>query len=141
MNDVVTKSLDETLSGAVKAVADGITNAVAEYGPDAVELALMAYRIEAAQQVATGCLMVGVAVVIAFAYRKFWEVSRPYMGTRNEEPYLISRVLLGAIGGAVSIPTLFAAVPRIADISAWVAIFGYPELRIATKALEAAGLM
>ena len=119
-----------------------MSEAVKQYGPDAVDLALMAYRVEAAQQVLHGVVLLAVAAATAILYAKLWTWSAAKMeGGYGDEPYYIARVLCGILGTVCFLLSGASAMARLLDVSAWLATFGWPELRIAMKALEAAGLM
>ena len=131
-----------TIGEVVKQVAAAMSEAVKQYGPDAVDLALMAYRVDAAQQVLHGVAFAVAATAVIIAFVRFWAWSGTKMdGSYNDEPYYIGRGLGGFFAVAASTAFAAAALARLLDVSAWLATFGYPELRIAIRALEAAGLM
>lgn len=131
-----------TIGEVVKQVAAAMSDAVKQYGPDAVDLALVAYRVEAAQQLLHGVTFAVVAAVSIVAYLKFWTFSGSKLdGSYNDEPFIIGRILSGIAAAIVVAMAVASAAARLLDVSAWLAAFGYPELRIAMKALEAAGLL
>ena len=136
------QATQETIGEVVKQVAAAMSEAVKQYGPDAVDLALMAYRVEAAQQVLHGVVFAVVAVAVTIAYVKLWTWSGSNMkGSYNDGDVYLVRAVVGAFAAATAAIGIYAALLRFLDVSAWFAVFGYPELRIAMKALEAAGLM
>ena len=58
----MTEQVQQTVQDMVKIVANAIDKAVATYGPQAVDLALVVYQVEAIQQL----LNAGMYVAIAF---------------------------------------------------------------------------
>jgi hypothetical protein len=131
-----------TIGEVVKQVAGAMSDAVKQYGPDAVDLALVAYRVEAAQQLLHGAVSAAVVVALIVAYQKFWALSAARMtGSYNDEPFIIGRVIFGVLAAIAATLAAASAAGNLLDVSAWLAAFGYPELRIAMKALEAAGLL
>jgi hypothetical protein len=129
MTDIPT--LDETVSRVI----DGLASAAQDYGPAAVDLGLLAVRIDAGQQLIYGAFWVAVAVGLGLGHRKLWRVSAGW----DDESREMSRwtwSLILAIPGVISI---LSATNRLMDISAWLAVFGYPEVRLAMQALAAVG--
>lgn len=137
------EAVQATITEVVKQVSDTMTEAIKEYGPDAVDLAMMAYRIEALQQIVTGFICAAALAAVVCAYRKFWCWSGAKIreSRHDEDGFFLARAMLGAgvaIGGAF---LLAGAIQNVVDVSAWVAVLGHPELRVAMKALVAAGLL
>ncbi|MEY4863787.1 MAG: hypothetical protein RLZ51_1882 [Pseudomonadota bacterium] len=133
-----------TIAEAVKQVGAALAEAAKEYGPDAVDLALMAYRVDAAQQLVLGTLMAALVLAVVKAYLLFWAWSGKQIevvGPVNDEGYFVGRLAFGLAGAGAVVLLSASAIYRLLDLSAWAASFGYPELRIAMKALQAAGLM
>ena len=132
-----------SISEVIKQVSEAMSGAVKQYGPDAVDLAMMAYRIEAAQQIVLGIVCAISAALVTRAYLRFWAWSKDGMeqDPANDEGFWVGRVVLGigcvVIGGFTAIN----AIQSLIDFSAWIAIFGYPELRVAMKALSVAGML
>lgn len=138
----MTDATQATISEVVKQVADAMSAAMKQYGPDAVDLALLAYRVEAAQQLLHGATFAVAVAAIAYGFMRFWAWSATKLdGSYNDEPYYIGRIVaaISLLGGSAGFGA--AALARLLDASAWLAAFGWPELRIAMKALEAAGLL
>jgi hypothetical protein len=72
--------------------------------------------------------------------RWLWVATQDGGHPGDDGPLLLRAI--GVIFGVIVGGLMFVAgALRLLSISAWVAVFGYPELRIAIKALEAAGLM
>lgn len=132
-----------SISEVIKQVSDAMSGAVKQYGPDAVDLAMMAYRIEAAQQIVFGLVCAIGAIFIAKAYLRLWAWSKERMedDPANDEMFVVARIMLGIFSVIVCGFSVIGAIQRLIDVSAWIAVFGYPELRVAMKALAAAGMM
>ena len=133
----VTKLADMSVDAIVAQVAQGLHDAAVTYGPDAVALALTAYRVDALQQIASGGVMLLFVAAIILGYRWLWKASKDW----DEETLLGARGACGIIGGFVAIGLLIAAIYRFLDFPVWIAAFGHPELLIAIRALHAAGLL
>jgi hypothetical protein len=138
----MTEATQATIAEVVKQVADAMSQAMKQYGPDAVDLALMAYRVESAQQLLHGAAFCISLALLAYVFKRVWVWSGSKLdGSYNDEPIIVGRAL-GAIVSVIAGIVLAAhALARLLDASAWLAAFGWPELRIAMKALEAAGLL
>ena len=128
----------ETLSQIVGRVAGALEAAVKDYGPDAVDLALLAYRVDAIQSLVGAAVCLGFVAGIIFFYRWFW-YAVSHLDAYDDRP--MARAAVGAVSSLVSFFLGGIGVLGLIDAPKWVAAFGYPELLIATKALEAAGLM
>lgn len=131
------QEVKDTVSSVVAETALALKDAATEYGPMAVDLTLAAYRLEAVQQLLEGLIGLVFLLLLISVYRRFWHTAKILF----EEDYIFPR-------GMAAIPTVFIGIllldtvsNKLFDLTAWVAVFGYPELRIVTKALEAAGLM
>ena len=136
------EATNATIAEVVKQVADAMASAVKDYGPEAVDLALMAYRVDAAQQLLHGVGFAAVVGALIAAYLKIGEWSGTQMdGSFDDQGIIIGRILSGVVGGIAGTLAAANAARNLLDVSAWLAAFGYPELRIAVKALEAAGLL
>jgi hypothetical protein len=139
-NEKIVEAVSDKMDGAVAEIASALKQAVSEYGPDAVDLALVAFRVEAASHLLGGLIAAVVAVVIWKVMVKVWAMTQKGWDEGLEGPAMI-RCFGTGLGSVVLVFSVIAAVARLSSISAWIAVFGYPELRIAIKALEAAGLM
>lgn len=132
-----------SISEVIKQVSEAMSGAVKQYGPDAVDLAMMAYRIDAAQQIAIGIVCAISAIIIAKVYLRFWAWSGIRMkdDPTNDEGFVVGRMMLGIASVVIGGFTVVGSINKLIDVSAWIAVFGYPELRVAMKALAAAGMM
>jgi len=130
-------AVEGTVAEAMKQVGAALAEAAREYGPGAVDLALMAYRVDAAQQLLYGAVCLAITLGVALSYRKLWRASESW-NEFDRDPLRLGAGVCAVVVGAFFFSGAFAL---LIDASAWIAAFGYPELRIAMKALEAAGLM
>lgn len=131
------KSFNEVFSMAAK----GIQDAIAEYGPEAVDLGLMVYRLEGIREVSLGVLF---SVFTFVAYYKLFKFSVntvwPWLKAtppREDRSWVAVPIVLVSL----FLIFLLGAATRIFSVYHWAAAFGYPEVLIAHKALQAAGLM
>lgn len=134
------EKVDKLMDAALSDVAKTLKDAVSKYGPDAVDLALVAFRIEAIQTLVFGVAYLGVAIA---AY-KFGNAVMHWTRdgwAENDEGSAMGRVVGLFTASATGLLAIAAALDNLLDIPSWVAALGYPELMIATKALEAAGLL
>lgn len=129
--------VDKSLSSVLATVTQSLVDATKEYGPDAVELGLFVYRMEAVQKLV-------LAFVISVVLIIFWKMWIKWAKTCRDwtDPDF------GFPRGAAALILTFATVPLVVEVIFdlfnafyWVAAFGYPEVLVAYKALEAAGLM
>lgn len=132
-----------SIAEVVKQVSDAMSGAMKQYGPDAVDLAVMAYRVDAVQQIVEGVVLAIIAVLIVKAFLWVWAVTGKGIeeNPRDTEGYYVARVGAGIVGATAGGLTGAQALANLMDVAAWTAVAGYPELRIAMKALSAAGLM
>lgn len=134
-----------TVDQVVALVATSLKDAAAEYGPMAVDLALMAYRVEAAR-----ILLVAAAIVVAIAWpgrKTLFRIIARIKQEKEKDAFDQDDLLVvfaplilcaSAVGAVIS---LVYASDALLDLPLWLSAFGYPELMIATKALKAAGAM
>lgn len=137
---------EPTVSAIVAEVAAALKDAAAEYGPQAADLALLAYRVDAIK----GLLLVPVAGAAIYGiwrgWRWLWKISEAWVdnpGTPREDTgaRVIARTVGTIVGGIGAFVFALVGLSRLLDIPLWIAAFGKPELLIATRALEAAGLL
>ena len=137
---------DQTITEIVADVASALKDAAAEYGPQAADLALMAYRVDAISSL----LFIPASAAIVYGSWRAWgylkAVSAGWVTTYGSmyddtSGRDIARILGATLLGAVSFIVSCVAVTRAMDIPLWMAALGNPELLIATRALQAAGLM
>lgn len=139
-NEKIVEAVSDQMDTAMVEIAEALKGAVDRYGADAVELALMAFRIEAAHHLLLGVLQLVVVFLMWKLGRWMWTATQEGWDA-GEDGSGIARAAIVIVGGIVGGLMFAAGALRLLSISAWVAVFGYPELRIAIKALEAAGLM
>lgn len=117
-------------------VAGAIEQAVADHGPAVVDLTLLAYRVEAAQ-----LIILGIAVLIPFLFvKRAWVRICSYNETLDylDKGHPIFGFVLALF--IYTICALMVAVPAF-NVVNFMAVFGYPEIMIATQALKAGGLL
>ena len=124
---------DQVLSEAISKVASSLESMVADYGADTVELALTAVRLGALSGVILSALLL-VLLVPAGLYT----VKMVRYGWREGAEGLV--VLGGGLSAVISLFT-FMAVAKLANPATWAAVFGYPEVYLAYKALVSVGLL
>lgn len=136
MSEVVTKLAEASMSEIVSKVAQAMADATKDYGPQAVDLAMMAYRVMAIQSVLMWLVMFLSWLSIPFILKKVWKVTEDWNSLEKNEARAYPFIGGGILG-------LFLSIALLVKFSVvdWIAAFGYPELLIATKALIAAGLM
>lgn len=134
----------DKMDGAMVEIAKALKDVVTQYGPDAVNLTLAAFRFDAMQQIIYGSALAAITVAIAICYKKTWAYTAPLIaaaGPYDRDGYYAVRIIGGIFGGISAVILAVGAADKLLDLSAWMAAFGYPEIRIAIKALSAAGLM
>ena len=139
-NEKIVDAVSDKMDVAMVEIASALKQAVSEYGADAVDLALMAFRIEAAHHLLLGVLQLVVVFIMWKLGRWMWTATQEGWDACEDGPSM-ARAAGSIVGGIFGGIMLAAGILRVTSISAWIAVFGYPELRIAIKALEAAGLM
>ncbi len=139
----MTETTQQTVQDMVKIVADAIDKAVATYGPQAVDLAMMVYRVEAIQQLVNAGVYVSISVLIAWIwlvpFRKM--VIKDLEGVDGEKPFWPIMTASGILAAFISLPMFSKHIQDLIYIPYWIAAFGSPELFMATKALSAAGAL
>ncbi len=124
-----------TITDVVARVAVAMEQAAIEHGAGAVDLALLAYQVEAIRGLMVGGLLVAPAVASVMVFRMVWRVTNDMC---DEDPI---RWLFSIVYGTLS---MFLGLLGLVDLISpvrWMAALGSPELMIATKALKAGGLM
>lgn len=130
----------EKLDVALSEVAKTLKQAIDKYGPDAVDLALVAYRVDAIQTLVFGFAWAAVTFALFKIGQRVLQVTeKDYQN--GEEWAIFARVFGVGLPAVAGILTSLGALNDLLDVPAWVAALGYPELMIATRALEAAGLL
>lgn len=139
-NEKIVEAVSDKMDVAMVEIAEALKGAVDQYGADAVDLALLAFRVEAAHHLMLGVMQLVAAFIVWKLWRLMWAATQDGWDD-DDDGSQIARAL-GTVAGMMFGGLMLAAgVLRVTSISAWVAVFGYPELRIAIKALQAAGLM
>ena len=133
--------IQTTITSMVAQTTAALKDAVSTYGPDAVDLALAAYRLEAAQQLLYGFLSFSLVLVTLWLGRYIPRIALENWKHADDSDRIYINTLGLILSSLASLMPLTVTVEKSFDLSAWAALFGYPELRIVTKALEAAGLM
>ena len=136
---------DQTISQIVAEVAAAMRDAAVDYGPEAADLALLAYQVDAIKAL----LLIPVASASIWGLWKAWGVLLrvsegwvvPHSYGDDTFGRTIARVFGGVAAGGVALMLAIGGVNRLIDIPLWLAAFGNPELLIATRALQAAGLL
>lgn len=131
--------LTDQLGTALSEITDTLKSAVTEYGPDAVDLALMAFRVEAIQQLVGGLFLMLPVIICVANIKTVWNKTSGGGWSSEDRGFMRGGYLV--LGSIISMFTALPGLNYLTDISAWAAAIGYPELRIAMKSLEAAGLM
>jgi hypothetical protein len=139
-NEKIVEAVSDKMDVAMVEIATSIKGAVDQYGADAVDLALLAFRVEAAHHLMMGVMQLVAAFITWKLLRWLWSATQDGWDDADDGDQ-IARVFGGISGVIFGGLMLAAGILRVTSISAWIAVFGYPELRIAIKALEAAGLM
>ena len=125
---------DEAIAKVLNAVSEALANAATKYGAETVDLALVAVRLQVmGGQAQAVLLLVGYAVVI-HKIIKMVRKKQIDIGSMLWEPLLFFVGLPALALGFVAFVTLISP-------TRWAAVFGHPEIYIASKALQAAGLM
>jgi hypothetical protein len=131
------KIATETVTQVVAEVASALKNAAIEYGPDAADLALLAFRMDALKTLVEAGVWALILLAGLRAWAWFWGKSRDW----ESDAKYPSRIILGIVGGFAGFVIAIYSIGSFINIPLWIAAFGSPELLIATRALQAAGLM
>lgn len=130
-------SLDGVLAEAVTKVTAALELAATEHGQAGVDLALLAYRVDAIQGLALGAMWLLSAAGCGLLIYAIWRLTEAWL----EEDRVPARVIAGMVVGVGAGIFLVVGMIDLLRIPHWMAAFGYPEVLIATRALQAAGLM
>ena len=114
-----------------------VEGAVAHHGPQAVELALLVARIDAAQALLAPLLWTAFfAVMWVWPMKRLWawavERDRNHTSHDDEPP---SMVVAGVASVAIAVPSSVSVICLL-NIYAWVGLFA-PEVWIAYRAMQA----
>lgn len=131
--------IQNTFGQVMTNAAQAMSEAVKQYGPDAVELGLVVYRISALQQILLGVVFVGLFVVLIVLSKWVHNLGVVYSNAGGYDPFKY-QMLTVLIAGSAGCSVIFG-VRLLLNVYSWAALLGYPEILIAYKALVAAGLM
>lgn len=137
MNEETQQSI-ETITGIAERVAEAMEAAAVEYGEASIDLALLAYQVDAVKSLIIGLIF---AIPILFCVRAFkwlWAFSDGFEDITDRQ---MLRTFFSVAYVLVSIIALVGVVDHLLNPVMWLAAFGKPELMIATKALQASGLL
>ena len=132
------EAIQQGASEIIKVVANALENAITTYGPQAVDLAMMVYRIEAAQNLLYGAMIVALFGLGQFLFiKKWWPMTERQRKTHLEEAFWLPYIFGTGFTGLGALWGLY----EVVQVKYWLAVFGYPEVYMAIKALSAGGLM
>ena len=132
------EAIQQGASGIIKVVANALESAVTTYGPQAVDLALAVYRVDAAQNLLHGVAALALFVVAQFLFvRKLWPMTEKQRKSHWEEAFWFPYIFGTGLTGVGALHGLY----NLVQLEYWLAVFGYPEVYMAMKALSAGGLM
>lgn len=117
-----------------------LKEAATKYGPDAVDLTMVVYQIEAIQQIVSGLFLLLLAHLTVKALRYLLAITAEGWANDNDGA-VAGRVFGLAVGTIIGIAFSIFAAEKLLSVANWAAAFGYPELMMAKRALQAAGLM
>ena len=139
MEETIIEAGKEQLSNALEVVSNSFTEAVTQYGPQAVDLALVVYRVDAAQALLTAA---GIFICLTFVQVFLWKKGVPWAESiRCGEDRSAAKI--SVFGGLILlfITSAVLFIEELCYLPYWMALFGYPEVYMATKALVAAGVL
>ena len=133
---IIQNTFGQVMTNAAQAMSD----AVKQYGPDAVELGLVVYRISALQEIVMGLglLIICVGLLVWFRFLIKWQKEASLTASCADFPVYGAAAVFVFMGG---VGCFFSMVGFLSNVYNWAALFGYPEVLITYKALVAAGLM
>ena len=126
------ETTDKLLQASEKLI-DRLTEIGQQYGPQAAELALNVYRIEAINNLLVGGFLL--LLTIAFVAGTAWASIKVARLVRDEdEGPMILFVPIVLVGGVPSVLFFFDAVSRLLDIYNWIGLW-HPEVLMARQVL------
>lgn len=141
-SSTATSALDEATSLFVEGVK-AVKTAVEIHGETAVNTALLVYRLESIQYVVSSVVIFSISLFIfVWCFRVMREVICKLIehpSTKEEE--IVPRMLLSSIFGFISLSILGVTFINLMNVFHWASALGWPEIMVAKRALEAAGLM
>ncbi len=138
MNDATEQSI-ETITSIAARVAEALEAAAVEHGEAAMDLALMAYQVQAIKTIVIGLALIAPALLTKKFISWLFRLTPDY----EEEGHQFVFRVLGSIAycGPSLIMFIIGIYGYLISPVTWIAALGNPELFIATKALQAAGLL
>ena len=136
---MTTETID--FAAVVDKVVNAMEAAISEYGADAVDLAMMAYQVEAIKLLLIGFASALPLLMVKVVYRAMRKLTSTVFDSDDDEVKFgcfMATMIYSVITGIMFLVGIF---DFLANPVTWLAAFGRPELLIATKALQAAGLM
>lgn len=131
-----------TFESIVSQAAMALQNAVESYGPDAVDLALKVYWIEGIKGTLAALLYIIASIGLVRFVVFLWDKRKGWEADAKKDRMEALPTLLVVCASGLSVLFFFGFVDAILNrIYHIAAAFGYPELLIVAKALQAAGLL
>ncbi len=122
----------DVIDGAINRLMSALEQIAAEHGPDAVELAMTAYQVDAIGYLAASVVAASMLGIVPYLYRHL-EAS-----FKRDDPAVGIPAMMGMIAcGAAGLVGAF----NLITPARWLAAFGSPEILMATNILKSAGLM
>lgn len=119
---------------AVEKLVTALERIATEHGSEAVDLVLVAYRIDAIQYLVL-CVLGMLLIIPAIP---LWRMFYREVIKDDEREYVSIPCLIGAaITSGSGVVGFLSALSPVT----WLAAFGYPEIMIATNVLKSAGLL
>lgn len=132
------ETIQQGASEIIKVVANALESAVTTYGPQAVDLALAVYRVDAAQHLLHGFVAIAIFVGAQFFFiKKLWPLTERQRRSDSKEAFWFPYIFGTGLTGVGALHGLY----NLVQLEYWLAVFGYPEVYMAMKALSAGGLM
>ncbi len=136
----MTETTQQTVQDMVKIVASAIDKAVSTYGPQAVDLAMMVYQVEAIKQLVNSAMYVSISLLILWIW--LVPVRKIVFAKCQDYEYAVAGMAIYGMPAATAfIFMFFGNIQDLIYIPYWMAAFGNPEILMATKALTAAGAL
>lgn len=127
---------NQTLMSVIEQTAIALKEAVKQYGPDAVDLALKVYQVGAIKDLFVGLFFVVIFVVVMYQWPKIIRFEKEKAG----EACGVATLGMVVVSSFLAFIVMKACLDFLFNPFLWMAAFGRPEVLIAKKALEAAGL-
>ncbi len=121
------------IDSAVERLVNALERIATEHGPEAVDLAMTAYQVDAIQQVA-GATIATMMIVPAVRY------GRAFAAEFAKEENPVKCFTAGVAALVFGFFGLFGVIEIFVPVQ-WLAAFGSPEILVATNVLKSAGLM